>query len=408
MASLLDMAQARLQGLLDLPARAGRALVDPTVFSGLLGAPTLPKERGIAQAAYGLPPEPNMSVLNPEQAAYMQGYAQGEPLSYLGLLAPFTAPAAVAGAKAVAPQAGMALENYMARQGLIQPLTAYHGTPHTIQGQFDINKVGTGEGAQAYGHGMYFAENPAVAKEYSKMSPAGGAQPSPRRAIGGTEVEPMTPEYKAAQLVDEMGLAKAKKFVADWSKNPTPDQVDFVQGIQNTLLGITKKSDVKNLGTGNLYKVDIPDEYIPNMLLWDEPLSKQPKAVQKALEKLDPNMYSPKGADYDSNDLGQLIYERLTNTADKPLRDAWVKKRDELLLKGIDNNPELMAHLNTNPNPYAEASKLLDSLGIKGIKYKDEGSRKTNLSTNTSNFVVFDPTDVKILERNKKKQGLLD
>jgi hypothetical protein len=51
MASLLDMAQARLQGLLDLPARAGRALVDPTVFSGLLGAPTLPKERGIAQAA---------------------------------------------------------------------------------------------------------------------------------------------------------------------------------------------------------------------------------------------------------------------------------------------------------------------------------------------------------------------
>ncbi len=75
MASLLDMAQARLQGLLDLPARAGRALVDPTVFSGLLGAPTLPKERGIAQAAYGLPPEPNMSVLNPEQAAYIQGYA---------------------------------------------------------------------------------------------------------------------------------------------------------------------------------------------------------------------------------------------------------------------------------------------------------------------------------------------
>jgi hypothetical protein len=120
MASLLDMAQARLQGLLDIPARAGRALVDPTVFSGLLGAPTLPKERGIAQAAYGLPPEPNMSVLNPEQAAYMQGYAQGEPLSYLGLLAPFTAPAAVAGAKAVAPQAGMALENYMARQGLVQ------------------------------------------------------------------------------------------------------------------------------------------------------------------------------------------------------------------------------------------------------------------------------------------------
>jgi len=46
-------------------------------------------------------------------------------------------------------------------------LTAWHGTPHKIQGAFDISKVGTGEGAQAYGHGMYFAENPAVAKEYA-------------------------------------------------------------------------------------------------------------------------------------------------------------------------------------------------------------------------------------------------
>jgi hypothetical protein len=30
-------------------------------------------------------------------------------------------------------------------------MTAYHGSPH-IFNKFDINKVGTGEGAQAYGH----------------------------------------------------------------------------------------------------------------------------------------------------------------------------------------------------------------------------------------------------------------
>jgi hypothetical protein len=396
MASLLDMAQARLQGLLDLPARAGRALVDPTVFSGLLGAPTLPKERGIAQAAYGLPPEQNMSVLNPEQAAYMQGYAQGEPLSYLGLLAPFTAPATVAGAKAVAPQAGMALENYMARQGLIQPLTAYHGTPHTIQGQFDINKVGTGEGAQAFGHGMYFAESPTVARNYMEFE-------------GLPSLESKVPLQKQTRdFLNEYVDPNSKP--SDWLKGA---KEDAKANNRLDVLAELNKLKPKDIGHttigGNLYKVDIPDEYIPNMLLWDEPLSKQPKAVQKALEKLDPNMYSPKGADYDSNDLGQLIYERLTNTADKPLRDAWVKKRDELLKKGIDNNPELIAHLDTNPNPYAEASKLLNSLGIKGIKYKDEGSRKTNLSTNTHNFVVFDPTDVKILEKNSKKvEGLLD
>ena len=120
MASLLDLAQARLQGLLDIPTRAARALVNPTAFSGLLGAPTLPQQQGMAEAAYGLPARQNMSVLDPKQAAYLQGYQQGEPLSYLGMATPFAAPAAVAGAKAVAPKAGMALENYMAQQGLLQ------------------------------------------------------------------------------------------------------------------------------------------------------------------------------------------------------------------------------------------------------------------------------------------------
>jgi hypothetical protein len=114
------MAQARLQGLLDIPTRAGRALVNPTLFSGLLGAPTLPQQQGMAEAAYGLPARQNMSVLDPKQAAYLQGYQQGEPLAYLGMATPFAAPAAVAGAKAVAPKAGMALENYMAQQGLLQ------------------------------------------------------------------------------------------------------------------------------------------------------------------------------------------------------------------------------------------------------------------------------------------------
>ncbi len=30
-----------------------------------------------------------------------------------------------------------------------------------------MSKIGTGEGAQAYGHGLYVAENPGVANEYA-------------------------------------------------------------------------------------------------------------------------------------------------------------------------------------------------------------------------------------------------
>jgi hypothetical protein len=358
MASLLDMAQARLQGLLDIPARAGRALVDPTVFSGLLGAPTLPKERGIAQAAYGLPPEPNMSVLNPEQAAYMQGYAQGEPLSYLGLLAPFTAPAAVAGAKAVAPQAGMALENYMARQGLLQPLTAYHGTPHTIQGKFDINKVGTGEGAQAYGHGMYFAENPAVAKQYAMTTP---------KNIDNEA-------YNAENIANRL-------FKGGYDEQYITNRIkDVLPNANEEIIANAVESAKKGKVGGNIYKVDIPDAYIPKMIDSDKQLKDQStiikEFVKKNIDELTADMH-----EYKPQSKNDKVWDRL---------------------RGID----LLMWANEKYGK-ENAAKFLNAEGIKGVRYLDEGSRSAGKGT--SNFVVFDPADVKILEKNSKKvEGLLD
>jgi hypothetical protein len=78
----------------------------------------LPRETGFAAGATGLPAQ-EMSVLDPNQAPYMQGYSQGEPVGYAGLALPLAAPAAVAGAKALGPKAGQALEGYMASQGLL-------------------------------------------------------------------------------------------------------------------------------------------------------------------------------------------------------------------------------------------------------------------------------------------------
>ena len=46
-------------------------------------------------------------------------------------------------------------------------IVAYHGSPHSFD-QFDTSKIGTGEGAQAYGHGLYFAGNEGVAQAYRK------------------------------------------------------------------------------------------------------------------------------------------------------------------------------------------------------------------------------------------------
>ena len=40
-------------------------------------------------------------------------------------------------------------------------IDVYHSSPHDSTSS-TLSKIGTGEGAQAYGHGLYFAENPAV------------------------------------------------------------------------------------------------------------------------------------------------------------------------------------------------------------------------------------------------------
>jgi len=386
MASLLDMAQARLQGLLDIPTRATRALVNPTLFSGLLGAPTLPQQQGMAEAAYGLPARQNMSVLDPKQAAYLEGYQQGEPLSYLGMATPFAAPAVAAGAKAVAPKAGMALENYMASQGLLQPLIAYHGSPYRFD-KFDPTKVGAGEGAQVYGHGMYFAEHPAVAMPYSKIVPS-GMSATPNRQLFGKDVEPMTPEYKVSQLVDEMGVVKAKKFIADWAKDPLPDQADYVDNLQSIISKVAKKSDAKNLGASNLYKVDIPDEKIPKMLNWDIPLSEQSKAVQ---------------------DIAWKYKDALKNQTEmKGLKNIW--ELDGADLYGVMQRYKMedSGKLVKQNVDIKDVSDIMNKSDIPGIRYMNYQG-KTSEGANTSNFVVFDPTDVKIIERNKKTiEGLLD
>ncbi len=51
--------------------------------------------------------------------------------------------------------------------GILGRIKAYHASPYDFE-RFDMSKIGTGEGAQAYGHGLYFAEHEPVAQEYKR------------------------------------------------------------------------------------------------------------------------------------------------------------------------------------------------------------------------------------------------
>ena len=237
--------------------------------------------------------------------------------------------------------------------------TAWHGTPHEIKGLFDIGKVGTGEGAQAYGHGMYFAENPAVAKEYQKML-AGPEQ---------TAAEYLKMYKTPAQAISvlEGGItpnltAEAKKF--------SQDAIDVLKS----------GKELK----GNLYKVDIPDEHIPYMLDWDKPLSEQSQEVKNALSNI-----PHRGKDWTFKDTIETL------DAAPHLREDVTLNPTGSQIYSLFGDSMMVGNKATGQ---IEASKKLNEIGIKGIRYLDEGSR--DAGKGTSNFVMFDPSTVKILEKN--------
>lgn len=73
---------------------------------------------------------------------------------------------AVATAKFAGPKAAGMAEDYMARSGLLQPATVWHGSPHKFD-RFDSSKIGTGEGKQQQGVGSYFADAKDVGQKYA-------------------------------------------------------------------------------------------------------------------------------------------------------------------------------------------------------------------------------------------------
>ena len=71
-------------------------------------------------------------------------------------------PAATAGL--LATQSDDAEAGFVTRGGKTL-LEAWHGSPHKFD-KFSMDQIGTGEGAQAYGHGLYFADDIDEAKRY--------------------------------------------------------------------------------------------------------------------------------------------------------------------------------------------------------------------------------------------------
>jgi hypothetical protein len=258
-------------------------------------------------------------------------------------------------------------------------ITAFHGSPHKFD-KFDMSKVGTGEGAQAYGHGLYFAENPKVAGGYAS-------------GLGKVEIEgkPMdwsNPAHVAAYEVHLKGdMAKAADHLYRAAQqrvhSSSPDVAMRASQMLDEILtnkGIRKADRLGQLPQvkqGNLYKVDIPDDQVAKMLDWDKPLSQQPEIFKK----INKGIKEGEGRWFGSI-TGASLHTGLRNKA-----------------LTYDGNPvnEIFRKLGKGANQDEAVRLYLNSIGIPGIRYLDQGSRSGGKGT--SNFVVFDDQIPKIIGR---------
>jgi hypothetical protein len=289
-------------------------------------------------------------------------------------------------------------------QGTQSPATVFHGTPHLFR-QFDSSKIGTGEGAQAFGHGLYLAENPGVAKDYQQKLSSAGSAKNLASQFGGideglAEAQRRVDRYKEMVAQGDGNSERAKSFLRISEKN--------LQDLQAMKQGLPEN-------TGYLYQVDLPDEQIARMLDYDKPLSQQPKSIQDfALQNskelvrsvkfqqanpLNEN-FAPKSI-YDLT--GRELYSALQRTDRKQKelfkqRDALVAKyqgkgmsmADAVRAMNADDRAkfsQIADEVEALKNAPAAASEMLRQAGIPGIRYLDEGSR--GAGQGTSNFVVF-------------------
>lgn len=241
-------------------------------------------------------------------------------------------------------EAAMSALNYSpANMGMIKNL--YHGSPYKFS-QFADEKIGTGEGAQAFGYGHYLTESPEVAKNYS--APRVHTPTQYKNFTNGENI--FSIDYKLS----------GNTFLKDG------------QPISHKKYDDAYGSYLKN--SSNLYTATI-NKGKPSsadvFLEWDKPLGKE--LATQVRQKMD--MYGIGGINVGSSKapiLGRELYESLT---------ARIGQK--------------------------RASKLLSDMGITGIKYPT-GSLSCVKGSEKYNYVVFDPKNISIDAINDEPIGLLD
>lgn len=213
-------------------------------------------------------------------------------------------------------------------------IKAYHGSPFNFDA-FDISKIGTGEGAQAYGRGLYFADKPEVAQTYHDVKGTPGYMYEVQ-----LNVEP-------SQLLDlDKSMAEQSPEVRKAFSNLLPQSA------------MTPEQTIRAF---------LSTEYAQSFQS-----ASDVRGAKFALESNDPEEM----ADWLSRQKpGSSLYNLLTN----------------------DTGGTAYERLRAHTGSAIAASAALHKAGVRGIQYLDQGSRSAG--DGTHNYVIFDPKLIKMLRK---------
>lgn len=313
----------------------------------------------------------------------------------------------------------------LANPSLEKNQAAYHGTPHDFD-RFDLQFIGSGEGAQVFGWGLYFAQSKQIADWYRRKLAVEAKLPVDQVIeVKGVPIRDffegrglgIAPRHVADHIHEFLSASRpyngwldaihAKidnefdRHVANAEADGDTEEVEGLRADQVQVAAVMKslrgqQIELAKTNEGKLFKVEVPDD--SDLLDLDAELGNQPEKVKAALAKVRNYLESSDNLDIYEDMIG-APFEEWTG---KELQTKIIKQMgyDNAFPDGVSEAIETALE----NGHWAKAGSLwLKELGIAGNRYLDSNSRDLPPGEKaTRNFVIFDDGLVTIKDKQRR------
>ena len=304
------------------------------------------------------------------------------------------------------------LSNYRNANSNVFYQSAWHGSPHDFD-EFDLGAIGTGEGNQVHGWGLYFAKDKKVSDLYRReLSLIHDVDKGTLFKVDVPDTKTMIDEQQSLNV-----LSKETKQNLNAAINALPEQEKevFINEYTNSpLFNHYAKKEINELGS-DFDRLDteynlLKDKYLDKYIEGDISTITQ-RAINRLAEKYNIDLKAlkenPNSIKDIKNQLDTMWFNAFTEygMASKKYKEIyWGKYKNDfstLLNDSGINGRDFYTALSKALGGAKQASEHLNKYGIKGITYVGEQDGRC--------YVVFDDKAIKVIEKyNQSVNGMTE